>query len=558
MLSILRRQLEEAVQASVQELLQDVCSEIPPAELEKTKERSHGDFSCSLALRLARVLKKNPMQIAEDIRVSIDRQLARSMIGACVEKIEIKNPGFINFYLASGAFFSVVKEILETKEDFGRGSDSQKKKVVIEFVSANPTGPLTVAHARQAAVGDALGNILAFLGFQVTKEYYINDEGNQIRILGRSVKLRAQEILGATIEFPEDHYQGGYIKEMAKSFLADNKITDMDALSVLADRSFESFSVEYLMGLIRQDLKDFGVQFDIWTSQAKVATNETIDAALKVISDRGYIYPQDGAMWFKTTALGDDKDRVVKKSDGHYTYLAPDIAYHKNKFDRKFDWVIDILGPDHHGYISRLKAAVQALGYDPKQLDVIIVQLATLYRKGEPVSMSTRKGEFVSLREVIDEVGSDAARVFFLMRHTDAHLDFDLELAKEQSPENPVFYIQYAHARINSIFVKAKEAKIVSAVENFSLLTQEEEMDLIKKMASFEDALSMCLHQIDPYALLAYLTDLAASFHRFYDAHKVISEDAGLSSQRLALVAAAKIVFANGLTLLGVTVPERM
>ena len=558
MLSTLRLQLEEVVKTSVREVLQGVSSDVPFLELEKTKDKTHGDFSCSIALRLAKELKKSPAQIAASICTCIEGELARSSARSCVEKVEVKNPGFINFYLSPQAFFSVLKEILETKNDFGRGCAGQKKKVVIEFVSANPTGPLTVAHARQAAVGDALGNILGFLDFDVTKEYYINDEGNQIRILGQSVKLRAQEILGATITFPEDHYQGGYIKDMAKGFIAQHHVKDLAGLSALSDKVLEGFSVEYLMELIRQDLKDFGVHFDVWTSQAKVATNENIEKALNAIAAQGYIYDQDGAVWFKTTALGDDKDRVVKKSDGNYTYLAPDISYHKNKFDRGFQWVIDLLGPDHHGYIPRLKAAVQALGHDPQQLDVVIVQLATLYRKGEPISMSTRKGEFVSLREVIDEVGSDAARVFFLMRHTDAHLDFDLELAKEQSPENPVFYIQYAHARINSMFVKAKEAGIDPAKKDFSLLTQEEEMDLIRKMASFEDALSMCLHQIDPYALLAYLSDLAASFHRFYDKHKVISDDIELSSQRLALVAAARIVFANGLTLLGVTVPERM
>lgn len=558
MLSTLRSQLEEVVAASVRDVLTDVAFQIPSLELERTKDKSHGDFSFSIALRLAKELKKSPIQIAAAIATSIQGRLDLTPLRFSIEKIEVKNPGFINFYLSPHAFFAVLSEILEVREDFGRGIVGQKKKAVIEFVSANPTGPLTVAHARQAAVGDALGNILGFLDFDVTKEYYINDEGNQIRILGRSVKLRAQEILGAAVDFPEDHYQGGYIRDMAKSFIAENKVVDLVGLGTIADKTFENFSVDYLMALIRQDLKDFGVHFDVWTSQAKVATNDKIEAALKAISDQGYIYNQDGATWFKTTALGDDKDRVVKKSDGNYTYLAPDIAYHKNKFDRKFSWVIDILGPDHHGYIPRLKAAVQALGHDPQQIDVIIVQLATLYRKGVPVSMSTRKGEFVSLREVIDEVGSDAARVFFLMRHTDAHLDFDLELAKEQSPENPVFYIQYAHARIHSIFAKAQDAKIDPAQKDFGLLTQDEEMDLIRKMASFEDALSMCLHQIDPYALLAYLSDLAAAFHRFYDKHKVLGEDMKLSSQRLALVAAAKIVFANGLTLLGVTVPERM
>ena len=558
MLSTLRLQIEEIVQRCVQETFPETSASPQTVELEKTKDKAHGDLACNVALRLAKILKKNPVSVAETICAAIWVRLENSSIKSAIQSIEVKNPGFINFYLSPQALFPEMARILKEGHHYGRTQAGKGKKVQIEFVSANPTGPLTVAHARQAAVGDALGNILGFLGFSVTKEYYINDEGNQIRILGQSIKFRAKEMLGEEILFPEDHYQGSYIKDMAKEFLAKERIAAADKLAAVPDTAFESFGVLYLMALIKKDLEDFKVHFDVWTSQAKVAAPSQVTKALETIKAKGYIYELDGATWFKSTALGDDKDRVVKKSDGLYTYLAPDIAYHKNKFERGFDWVIDILGPDHHGYIPRLKAAVQALGHNADQIDVLIVQLATLFRKGQPISMSTRKGEFISLREVMDEVGADAARFFFLLRHINAPLEFDLELAKEQTMENPVYYIQYAHARINSIFVKAKETRIVMARDDLSLLREEEEMDLIKKMASFEDALSMCLHQIDPYALLSYLTDLAGAFHRFYDKHKVIQDDLKLSSQRLALVMAAKIVFTNGLVLLGVNVPEKM
>ncbi len=557
MLVNLKTQLENLISESLKETFQDF-DDCPTVEIEKPKEKSHGEFSCNIALRCAKILKKNPIVIAQDFLKLIEQKVQDSQIQSKIKTIEVKAPGFINFFLSSEALLEGLETILNLKDDYGRSKDGKGKKVQIEFVSANPTGPLTVAHARQAAVGDALCNIFRFLGFDAKKEYYVNDEGNQIKILGQSIKLRIQEILKEAIDFPEDHYQGDYVKVIATEFLKKNKIKDVVSLSTKTDKDFESFGVHYLLDLIKEDLKDFGVNFDIWTSQAKIATKENIEKALKVIKDKGYIYESEGATWFKSTELGDDKDRVVKKSDGNYTYLAPDISYHKNKFDRGFNQIIDILGPDHHGYISRLKAAVQALGHDPEDLNVLIVQLATLYRKGKPLSMSTRKGEFISLREVIDEVGIDAARFFFLMRHIKVHLEFDLELAKEQSSENPVYYIQYAHARIKSILSRAKEEKLKAVKKDFSLLSKEEEMDLIKKMLSLDDALMICLKQLDPFGMTAYLMDLAGCFHKFYDKHKVICGDKKLSTERLALLEAARIVFANGLMLLGVSVPEKM
>ncbi|MDD3374617.1 MAG: arginine--tRNA ligase [Candidatus Omnitrophica bacterium] len=550
-------QLEDFIKKSLEGATQG-SFELPSIELEKPKEKTHGDFSSNVALRCAKIFKKSPMAIAEEFKGLIIQSIENSPLKSKIKSVEVSPPGFINFFLSDKVFCDILEDILRLGSQFGKSSIGKGQKIQIEFVSANPTGPLTVAHARQAAVGDVLGNILGFLGFEVKKEYYINDEGNQIKILGQSIRLRAREILGDTIEFPEDHYQGSYIKDIANDFLRENQIKDIVGLEKKKEKDFEEFGVIYLLDRIKNDLKDFGVQFDTWTSQAKVANPESVKKALESIAAKGHIYTEEGATWFRTTALGDDKDRVVKKSDGQYTYLAPDIAYHKNKFERGFNRVIDILGPDHHGYVARLKAAVQALGYDSRNLDVLIVQLATLYRDGKPLSMSTRKGEFISLREVIDEVGVDAARFFFLMRHIKIHLDFDLELAKEQSPENPVYYIQYAHARIKSIFAKAKEQKFKPSKKNFSSFQEPEEIDLIQKMAAFEDALAICLVQLDPFGMVSYLMDLAGCFHKFYDKHKVIGDDPKLSSDRLVLIEAARIVFANGLNLLGVSVPEKM
>ncbi|MDP8266058.1 MAG: arginine--tRNA ligase [Candidatus Aceula meridiana] len=557
MLSNLKKEIEKLLKIS----LEEVCkTSIDPAllVLEKPKEKIHGEFSCSAALRLVKVLKKSPKIIAQEVAEVLEQNLEKSSLKEKIKSIEVKNPGFINFFLANIAFCDVLSDVLNQGDQYGRSTQGKGNKIQIEFVSANPTGPLTVAHARQAAVGDALGNILGFLGYDIKKEYYINDEGNQIKILGGSINARAAEILGETVDFPEDYYQGAYIKRLAKDFMKERNICDVQALEAVPTKDFEKFGVKVLLDEIKQDLEDFNVHFDVWSSQTKIATPKSIEDALKVIEEKGYLYEKDGATWFKSTDLGDDKDRVVKKSDGNYTYLAPDIAYHKDKFDRGFNRVINILGPDHHGYIARLKAAVEALGHSRDDVEVLIVQLASLYRKGQPLSMSTRKGEFISLRQVMQDVGFDAARFFFLMRHIKVHLDFDLELAKEQSPENPVYYIQYAHARINSIFTKAKEANLKIAEKDFTLLQESEEIDLIQKMASFEDALSICLGQLDPFGMVTYLIELAACFHRFYDKHKVIGEDQALSCQRLALIEAARIVFHNGLTLLGVSAPKKM
>lgn len=557
MLIDLQTQLRNHLQESLQKTL-SAGTELPAIELEIPAEKIHGEFSTNLALKSARILKKSPLHIAEEFRTVLQKSIPQTPLKNKIARIEVLPPGFLNFFLTTEALYDILTQIFQEGDRYGRSHFGGGRKVQIEFVSANPTGPLSVAHARQAAVGDALVNIFQFLGFDARREYYINDGGNQINILGRSIQCRAAQILGKEEAFPENGYQGGYIKEMARIFLEENGIKTLNDLEKVDASRWTQFGVDYLMNVIKKDLEDFRVHFDVWAHESQIAAPGNIKAVLAQLKDKGFLYEKEGALWFRSTDFADDKDRVVQKSDGTYTYLAPDIAYHKNKFERGFERVINIWGPDHHGYIPRLKAAVEALGEKRESLDVIIVQLATLYRDGKPVSMSTRRGEFISLREVIEEVGVDAARYFFLMRHTDAHLDFDLELAKKETPENPVYYIQYAHARIHSINKKAKEAGIEGKEKGFSLLKEEIELDLIKKLGSLPDILLLCHKELDPYALVSYLHELAGLFHRFYDTSRVIGEDPELSRERFALINAVKIVLANGLRLLGLNTPEKM
>lgn len=557
MIQDIRSHIVQLLQGAVSDM--NVPGEAPAVTVDIPSEKIHGEFTCNIAMQLSRLLRKAPLEIAERIIADTQARLDGHPLSTRIKKIEVKRPGFINFYLSNEAFYDVLSQIIRENRSYGHCDHGRGKKTLVEFVSANPTGPLTVAHGRQAAVGDSLVNILNAAGFQALREYYINDEGNQINILGRSIKARALQILGEAVEFPEDGYQGEYIKEMAKGFLEAKAIQTVPQLDQLGAASIRHYGVEYLMDMIQKDLRDFGVNFDLWTSQAKIASNDEIEKVLKLLTDKGYLYEHEGALWFRSTAFGDDKDRVVRKSDGAYTYLTPDIVYHKNKFERGFDWVIDFLGPDHHGYIPRIKAAACALGRNPDDIHVEIIQLATIYRDGKPVSMSTRRGEFITLREVIDEVGRDAGRFFFLMRQTSAHLDFDLELAKKAAPENPVYYIQYAHARICSVIRKAYEDnQLKPNHEGWRLLGQDEELELIRKLSHFGDVIITCARQTDPFSMVRYLQELAATFHKFYDRHRVIDEDHDLARERLALIDATRIVLANGLSLLGITAPEKM
>ncbi|HQP10235.1 MAG TPA: arginine--tRNA ligase [Candidatus Omnitrophota bacterium] len=559
MLSDFKSQLHLCLEKSLKEAFPNLADTLPALEIEAPADHQHGEFATNIALKSSKILRKSPMDIAGEFLPVFQKVIEGKNLKGKIEKVEVKKPGFINFYLAPKLVYTILEQILREEKNYGRMDFGAREKIQIEFVSANPTGPLSVAHARQAAVGDALANILNHIGFDAAREYYINDGGNQINILGTSIKCRAAEILGGTIEFPENGYQGAYIKDMAKIFLDQQGLKDLPALEKTDPAKFTRFGVDYLLDVIRKDLSDFGVHFQAWSHESEIATKKNIEKVLAELEKKNFLYEKDGAIWFRSTDFGDDKDRVVKKSDGSYTYLAPDIVYHKNKFERGFARLINIWGPDHHGYIPRLTAAVEALGQSREALKVLIVQLATIYRDGQPVSMSTRRGQFISLREVIDEVGVDAARFFFLMRHINVHLDFDLELAKKETSENPVFYIQYAHARIHSIYVKAAETKIKRKKKDFQLLKEPEEMDLIKQLGSFSDILMICYHESDPYALMNYLMELATSFHKFYDCCRVIDpQNPELSCERLALANAAQIVLANGLSLLGLSTPEKM
>ncbi len=532
---------------------------MPSVEVDVPADKAHGEFSSNIALKSAKLLKKSPLDIAALFKDAIVEGLQKAGLSEKIASVEVLKPGFINFYISHSAAYDILDEVLHAKDNYGRSDFGKGRLINIEFVSANPTGPLSVAHARQAAVGDALGNIFNFIGFKTTKEYYVNDEGNQINILGRSVFLRALERLGEKQEFPSDCYQGQYIYDMADTYLAGKKIKTLEALKARPADEVRQFAVDYLMNVIREELTDFGVKFDVWSYQSKIAGEEQIKETFTKLQKQGHIFEQDGAFWFKTTQYGDDKDRVVKKSDGSYTYFMPDIVYHQDKFRRGFDKVFNLLGPDHHGYIPRLTAAVQALGKSKEAIQVLIIQLATLFRDGQPVKMSTRFGQYVTLREVIEEVGVDAARFFFLMRLIDAHLNFDLELAKKETPENPVYYIQYAHARTYSIAEKAQEAKLSARAVGFKLLKEPEELDLIKKLGHFPSILLACWRQADAFALVNYLQEVAAAFHRFYDKQRVVDPDnTDLSSERLALMDASRIVIANGLRLLGVSTPKKM
>ncbi len=514
--------------------------------LEFPTDKRFGDFTTNIALKLSKELKQPPRVIASQLAESIQKEIQKSDLKDLITQVKIEGAGFINFYLKENYFYEKLRKIIikgkeALKVDLGKG-----KKVLIEFVSANPTGSLSVAHARQAAVGDCLANVLSFIGFKVSREYYLNDEGNQINILGKSVQLRLKELKGEAIEFPENYYQGDYIRDIAQE--AQNKKIKEDNLG--------DFAAGHILKIIKQELDDFGVKFDCWYSQKELAKSGKVEQAFEQLKQKGFLYEQDGARWFKSTAFGDDKDRVIIKSDGSQTYLAPDIAYHEDKFKRGYSWLINLWGPDHHGYINRIKASIEAFGHKKDDLSVVIVQLATIFRNGQEIQMSTRRGQYITLREVLDEVGKDASRFFFLMRRTSSHLDFDLEVAKKQSSENPVYYVQYAHARICSI-LRGSSVTLKDDLD-LSVLKEKEELSLIKKLLEFEATLNICLVTCDPYMLTVYLQELSESFHKFYDLHRVLGQDDALTGARLALIKGVKIVLSCGLELLGIAQPEKM
>lgn len=534
-------------------------TDLPPLLLEAPKQREFGDLATNVALLWAKGIRKAPRTIAETILKNLedpDGILARA---------EIAGPGFLNFSFSPKFCYQRLREIEEGRGgqlDLGRG-----EKVQVEFASVNPTGPLHVGHGRVAVFGDVLARLLEGTGFQVEREYYVNDAGKQIENLGLSVYVRYRELYGENIEFPEEGYPGDYVKEVAgdvkqrwgEKFLSEDRAAAIDFLS--------RYGCESMLRTIRDDLSGFGITFDSFVSERELRTSARgpgmVERTLDLLRSRGLIYSQDGAQWFKASEYGDDKDRIVIKSDGELTYFASDIAYHRHKLERGFKRLINVWGADHHGYIQRLRAAVKALGFDPERLQVVLVQMVHLTRGGEPVRMGKRLGGFVSLREVLEEVGRDAARFFLLMRRADSHLDFDLELAKKESSENPVFYVQYAHARIASIFEQALKAGLevghaMAQGVQLERLALAEELELIKKVVQFSEVVEESVKELEPHRLVFYLLELAGEFHRYYNRFRVISDDAGLTRARLLLVRDVQKVIRSGLQLLGIEAPSRM
>ena len=541
-----------------------MSDKVPEMEIEEPRHQSHGDFSTNFAMVSASIQKMSPRKIAEILVSSIEAlSEASDETGNLIDKVEIAGPGFINFFLSNEAWHPVIDNILSQDKTYGASDMGKNTKVQVEFVSANPTGPLHVGHGRGAAVGDSVGNILCFAGFDVQKEYYINDSGRQIRTLGTSVWLRLLQIAGKEIEFPDDCYKGDYIKDLASEIheKEGDKFIEKDedeAIAVCA-----KFAAKKILKGIKEDLSDFGVTFDQWFSEQSLYDTGRVQKAIDDFKSKDLIYEEDGALWFRTQDFGDEKNRVVVRNNGLTTYFASDIAYHMEKYERGFNKVIDVWGADHHGYIKRIDASVVASGRKSEQFEVILVQLVNLLRGGKPFQMSTRAGEFVTLRNIVDEVGKDAARFMFLSRSYDSGLDFDLELAKQKNSDNPVYYVQYVHARITGILLKAKQENIIQDIdfdtgENLYLLNAVEEINLMKILNAFKENVEKSAKTLHPHVIFTYLMTLASAFHGYYNKHKVITDDKELTLARLSLVLGVKKVIRNGLTLLGVTAPERM
>ncbi|MEH7248452.1 arginine--tRNA ligase [Neobacillus niacini] len=546
--------LKEEIRAAVVKANLATEEQIPDVILEIPKEKAHGDYSTNMAMQLARVAKKAPRMIAEALIENFDRSKAS------IEKIELAGPGFINFYMNNAYLTDLIPTVLDAGDAYGETTVGGKQKVQVEFVSANPTGDLHLGHARGAAVGDSLSNILAKAGYDVSREYYINDAGNQINNLAVSIEARYFQALGLDKPMPKDGYHGADIIGIGKSLAEEfgDKYVNVDGQERF--EFFREYGLKVEMAKLQKDLEDFRVGFDVWYSETSLYKNGKIDEALKVLRDNGYIYEEEGATWLRSTDFGDDKNRVLIKQDGSYTYLTPDIAYHKDKLDRGFEKLINIWGADHHGYIPRMKAAIQSLGYASDALEVEIIQLVHLYKNGEKMKMSKRTGKAVTMRDLVDEVGLDATRYFFAMRSSDTHMDFDLDLAVSESNENPVYYAQYAHARICSILRSGEEQGMpVDKTADFSLIGAEKEIDLLKKLGEFPQAVSEAALKRVPHRVTNYIMELASTFHSFYNAEKVLDlEHPERTKARLALINAVQITLKNALKLIGVSAPERM
>ena len=559
----------------------------PTIRVERTRDRAHGDFASSLALMLAKPARCKPRDLAGRIVAAIGSD-------GDIERVEIAGPGFINFFLGSGAYHAVIGDILAAGEHYGRSTRGKGQHIQVEFVSANPTGPLHVGHGRGAAYGAAIADLLEATGYQVHREYYVNDAGRQMDILAASVYLRYLELCGEAVPFPANGYQGDYVWDIGATLhreqgerlqhpVADiindvppdepaggDKETHIDGLiarirSLLGAKDYRlvfDAALDAILNNIRQDLEEFGVVYDEWFSERSLTENQAVKQVIERLRQSGHTYESNGALWFRSTDYGDEKDRVMVRDNGQTTYFASDIAYHTNKLERGYDRVIDIWGADHHGYVPRVRAALKALGDDPDKLDVLLVQFAVLYRGGEKVQMSTRSGEFVTLRELRHEIGNDAARYFYVMRKCEQHMDFDLDLAKSQSSDNPVYYVQYAHARVRSVFRQMEEKGITwdptQGTNNLEKLTESHEQELLINLSRYPEVLESAALNHEPHLLTHYLRELANTFHTYYNAHTFLVDDAALRNARLDLIEATRQVIANGLNLLGVSAPDSM
>ncbi|MGZ9866905.1 arginine--tRNA ligase [Priestia endophytica] len=528
--------------------------QLPDVVLETPKDKTHGDYATNMAMQLARVARKAPRAIAEDIVANFDKTKAS------IEKLEVAGPGFINFYMNNSYLTDLIPVVMKAGDAYGETNVGEGEKVQVEFVSANPTGSLHLGHARGAAVGDSLCNILDKAGYEVSREYYINDAGNQINNLASSVEARYMQALGQEKEMPEDGYHGQDIIEIGKKLAEQegDKYVNMEEQERLA--FFREYGLKYELEKLKTDLENFRVPFDVWYSETSLYQNGKIDDALETLKEQDHVYEEEGATWFRSTTFGDDKDRVLIKNDGSYTYLAPDIAYHQDKLKRGFNKLINVWGADHHGYIPRMKAAIQALGYDKDTLEVEIIQLVHLYKDGEKMKMSKRTGKAVTMRDLVEEVGLDATRYFFAMRSADTHMDFDLDLAVSKSNDNPVYYAQYAHARICSMLRQAEELNISFDKDvDFSLIKAEKEIDLLKKVGEFPQVVGEAALKRIPHRISNYIFDLASTLHSFYNAEKVLDkENIETTKARLALIQTVRITLKNALALIGVSAPEKM
>lgn len=583
----MKQQLEQLVLQSISQLIKQgeiVKGFNTDIQIIESKESSQGDFASNVALAGAKQAAMPPRALAE----KIVRQIGQQDV---LDRIEIAGPGFINFYLRAGVNQSVIQQILQLKDKFGCSDSGQNKRIQIEFVSANPTGPLHVGHGRGAAYGATLANMLKAVGYDVFCEYYVNDAGRQMDILGTSVWLRYLDLAGEEIPFPSNAYQGDYIWDIAatlhrehgddyrhsahdvvngihadhpqgdKEKHIDDLIENAKALlGAIKYRDVFDLALHTLVGVIRKDLSLFGVEFDDWFSERQLTEKGLVEKSIQTLKDKERVYESHGALWFRSTDFGDEKDRVVKRDNGQTTYFASDIAYHMNKFDRGFDQVINIWGADHHGYIARVKASLQAMGYPADRLEIILVQFANLFEEGEKVSMSTRSGEFVTLRTLREDVGQDAARFFYVMRKADQHMDFDLDLARQQSSDNPVYYVQYAHARVCSVEKQCAEQGVSIELQEAKLekLVNDHEQSLIKYLALYSARLQSAADRREPHIVVNYLRELANMFHSWYNAHKFIVDDAELRNARLSLAFATRQVLRNGLQLMGVSAPQKM